>query len=112
MELISSAEVIQETLAGARRGGVNDQILLIWGQIKAPVIVPLLRLAVFFCLIMTIMLFVERIYMSVVISLVKLFGRKPEKRYKYESIKDDVEGGNSAYPLVLVQIPMFNEKEV
>ncbi|XP_052172324.1 glucomannan 4-beta-mannosyltransferase 9-like [Diospyros lotus] len=112
MELISSAEVIQETLAGAKRGGVNDQILLIWGQIKAPVIVPLLRLAVFFCLIMTVMLFVERIYMSVVISLVKLFGRKPEKRYKYESIKDDVEEGNSAYPLVLVQIPMFNEKEV
>ncbi|GKD52479.1 nucleotide-diphospho-sugar transferase [Tanacetum coccineum] len=37
---------------------------------------------------------------------------KIEKRYKWESFKDDIELGNSAYPLVLVQVPMFNEKEV
>ncbi|KAK3020531.1 hypothetical protein RJ639_046220 [Escallonia herrerae] len=43
---------------------------------------------------------------------VKLFGRKPEKRYKWEPMKDDVELGNSAYPMVLVQIPMYNEIEV
>ncbi|CAN6452329.1 unnamed protein product [Victoria cruziana] len=61
---------------------------------------------------MSLMLFVERIYMAVVIVIVKLFGRKPEKRYKWEPIKDDVELGNSAYPLVLVQIPMYNEREV
>ncbi|PWA75231.1 nucleotide-diphospho-sugar transferases superfamily protein [Artemisia annua] len=28
------------------------------------------------------------------------------------SIKEDLEMGNSAYPMVLVQIPMYNEKEV
>lgn len=50
--------------------------------------------------------------MGVVIAFVKLFGRKPNKRYKWEAIKDDIELGNSAYPMVLVQIPMYNEKEV
>ncbi|KAL0309592.1 UNVERIFIED_CONTAM: Glucomannan 4-beta-mannosyltransferase 9 [Sesamum radiatum] len=61
---------------------------------------------------MSAMLFVERVYMAVVITLVKLFGRKPDKRYKWEPLKDDLELGNSAYPTVLVQIPMYNEKEV
>ncbi|MBA0643010.1 hypothetical protein Goklo_027332 [Gossypium klotzschianum] len=85
---------------------------VIWGQIKAPLIVPLLKLAVVVCLIMSVMLFIERVYMGIVIALVKLFGRKPDKRFKWEAIKDDVELGNSAYPMVLVQIPMYNEREV
>lgn len=58
------------------------------------------------------MLFIERVYMGIVIVLLKLFGRKPQKRYKWEAMKDDVELGNSAYPMVLIQIPMYNEKEV
>lgn len=85
---------------------------MIWQQIKALLIVPLMRLALVLCLAMSIMLFIERVYMGVVIVLVKLFGRKPEKRYKWEPIRDDVEIGNSAFPMVLVQIPMYNEKEV
>ncbi|WJX84752.1 Glucomannan 4-beta-mannosyltransferase 9, variant 2 [Trifolium repens] len=61
---------------------------------------------------MSVMMVIERVYMGVVISLVKLFGRKPEKRYKWEPIKDDIELGNSCYPMVVVQIPMYNEREV
>ncbi|PNX87699.1 glucomannan 4-beta-mannosyltransferase 9-like protein, partial [Trifolium pratense] len=61
---------------------------------------------------MSVMMFIERVYMGVVITLVKLFGRKPEKRYKWEPIKDDIELGNSCYPMVVVQIPMYNEREV
>jgi hypothetical protein len=56
--------------------------------------------------------FIEKVYMTIVICFVKLCGKKPEKRYKWESIKDDVELGNSNYPMVLVQIPMYNEREV
>ncbi|KAH9768843.1 glucomannan 4-beta-mannosyltransferase 9 [Citrus sinensis] len=85
---------------------------LMWQQTKAPLIVPLLKLLVYLCLALSIMLFVERVYMGIVIVWLKLFGRKPEKRYKWEAMKDDVELGNSAYPMVLVQIPMYNEKEV
>ncbi|CAN1357113.1 Glucomannan 4-beta-mannosyltransferase 9 [Linum perenne] len=61
---------------------------------------------------MSVMLFVERVYMGVVIILIKLFGRRPEKRFKWEPMKDDVELGNGVYPMVLVQIPMYNEREV
>ncbi|KAL4286442.1 hypothetical protein AHAS_Ahas19G0086600 [Arachis hypogaea] len=50
--------------------------------------------------------------MGIVIILVKLFWKKPEQRYKYESIQDDLELGSSNFPVVLIQIPMFNEKEV
>ncbi|KAL2481282.1 Glucomannan 4-beta-mannosyltransferase 9 [Abeliophyllum distichum] len=91
---------------------ISEQFSIIWGQIKAPLIVPWLRVAVFLCLILSVMLFIERVYMGIVITLLKIFGRKPEKRYKWEPLRDDLELGNSAYPTVLVQIPMYNEKEV
>ncbi|XP_024031899.1 glucomannan 4-beta-mannosyltransferase 9 [Morus notabilis] len=111
MDAIKSTAILPDTFGGAR-DDIATQIGLIWGQIKAPLIVPLLQLAVVLCLIMSLMLFLERVYMGIVIVLVKLFGRKPEKRYNWEPIKDDLELGNLAYPMVLVQIPMYNEGEV
>lgn len=92
--------------------GMALQLGMVWEQMKAPLIIPLLKLGLILCLIMSLMLFVERVYMGIVIFFVKFFGRNPDKRYKWEPIKDDVELGSSAYPMVLVQIPMFNEKEV
>lgn len=111
MDALSSTTVLPNTFSGTG-DDITQQFLLIWGQIKAPLIVPLLKIAVFLCLSMSVMLFIERVYMAVVITLVKLFGRKPDKRYKWEPLKDDLELGNSAYPMVLVQIPMYNEREV
>ena len=111
MDRLSSTTVIPDAFQGAK-DDITTQFALIWSQIKAPLIVPLLRIAVFFCLIMSMMMFIERVYMGIVITLVKLFGRKPEKRYKWEPMKDDVELGNSSYPMVLVQVPMYNEREV
>ncbi|KAE9600569.1 putative glucomannan 4-beta-mannosyltransferase [Lupinus albus] len=92
--------------------GMAWQVQFIWEVIKAPLIVPLLKLGVYICLAMSLMLFIERLYMGVVIILIKLFWKKPEKRYNYEPIQYDVEFGSSNFPIVLVQIPMFNEKEV
>ncbi|KAL1549352.1 Glucomannan 4-beta-mannosyltransferase 9 [Salvia divinorum] len=103
--------VLPESFSGVH-DDMTKQFLVIWGQIKAPLIVPLLNMGVFLCLAMSVMLFIERVYMGVVITIVKIFGRKPDKRYKWEALKDDLEHGNSAYPIVLVQIPMFNEREV
>ncbi|XP_027345262.1 glucomannan 4-beta-mannosyltransferase 2-like isoform X1 [Abrus precatorius] len=91
---------------------VAAQINMVWEVIKAPLIVPLLNVGVYICLAMALMLFMERVYMGIVIILVKLFWKKPEQRYKYEPLQDDVELGSSNFPVVLVQIPMFNEKEV
>ncbi|XP_058771214.1 glucomannan 4-beta-mannosyltransferase 9-like [Vicia villosa] len=92
--------------------GIGEQIEFVWRKIREPVIVPMLRVAVFLCLGMSVMMLVDKVYMGVSICLVKLFGRKPERRYKYECFEDDVELGNSNYPMVLVQIPMYNEGEV
>lgn len=111
MELGDSSAVIPDSFM-AYRDDITMQMSMVFDQIRAPLIVPVLRLGVYICLAMSVMLFVERVYMGIVISLVKLFGRKPEKRFKWEPMKDDIELGNSVYPMVLVQIPMYNEREV
>lgn len=112
MAEISGQSFIPESFQGYTPD-IFGQIGLVWELIKAPLIVPVLRICVYICLAMSIMVFMERLYMGVVIVLVKLFWRKPEKRYKWEPIRDDdLEMGSGAFPVVLVQIPMFNEKEV
>jgi beta-mannan synthase len=84
-----------------------------WSQVRAPVIVPLLRLAVAVCLTMSVLLFLERVYMAVVITGVRLLRLRPDRRYRCDPIpEDDPEVGSTAFPVVLVQIPMFNEREV
>jgi len=110
-EATATAAFIPETFQGGRED-MAGQIGVIWELIKAPLIVPLLRLSVYVCLAMTLMLFMERLYMGIVIILVKMFWKKPDKRYNWEPISEDLEIGNEAFPVVLVQIPMFNEREV
>ncbi|KAJ8532814.1 hypothetical protein K7X08_015703 [Anisodus acutangulus] len=82
-----------------------------WERIRVPIVVPALHLAMYLCIAMSIMLFLERVYMAIVIAGVKCFGKKRYTKYKLESVKEDLEK-NKNYPMVLVQIPMFNEKEV
>lgn len=91
---------------------ITGQIGMMWELIKAPLIVPLLNIMVYISLAMSLMLFMERVYMGIVIVLVKVFWKKPEKRYNCEPIQEDVEMGSSNFPVVLIQIPMFNEREV
>ncbi|KAI3904123.1 hypothetical protein MKW98_021709 [Papaver atlanticum] len=83
-----------------------------WDFVRSSVLAPFLNICVHVCLAMSIMVFIERVNVGFVILIVKLFGWKPEKRYKFEAIEVDVEKGYSSYPMVLVQIPMYNEKEV
>ncbi|GER36849.1 cellulose synthase like [Striga asiatica] len=82
-----------------------------WDSIRVPIIVPLLRFAVYLCLGMSIMLFLERVYMAIVIVFVRILRKKKYTKYQLDAIKEDLEI-NRNYPMVLVQIPMFNEKEV
>ncbi|CAI0398163.1 unnamed protein product [Linum tenue] len=103
--------VIPEALQ-LSRDDIGVQFALMWEFIKAPLIVPLLQLGVVICLIMSLMLFCERVYMGIVIVLVKLFWKKPEERYNWEALEEDMESGSSNFPAVLIQIPMFNEREV
>ncbi|RDX89205.1 Glucomannan 4-beta-mannosyltransferase 2, partial [Mucuna pruriens] len=79
--------------------------------IKAPLIMLVLNVCVYIFLTMVLMLFMERVYMGIVIILVKLFWKKPEQHDKYGSLQDK-ELKNSNLLIVLVKIPMFNENEV
>uniref|UniRef100_A0A804R2G7 glucomannan 4-beta-mannosyltransferase n=1 Tax=Zea mays TaxID=4577 RepID=A0A804R2G7_MAIZE len=91
----------------------SDVAAALWQQLKSPVVVPLLRVSVALCLAMSAMLFAEKVYMAVVVAASRLLGRRPERRYRWQPIRDgdDLEAA-AAYPMVLVQIPMFNEREV
>ncbi|CAI9270800.1 unnamed protein product [Lactuca saligna] len=91
---------------------IIEKLIDTWERFKVPVLVPFLRTLMYVSLAMSVMLFIEMVYMSLVIAFNYLFGRKIEKRYKWEEFKDEIESGSFVYPLVLVQIPMFNEKEV
>ncbi|KAK1409956.1 hypothetical protein QVD17_36487 [Tagetes erecta] len=91
---------------------VAGQILVIWGQIKVSFVVPFLKVFMYINLVMSIMLFTEMLFMAMVVTINNFFGKKPEQRYKWEPFKEDFELGSSVYPLVLVQVPMFNEREV
>jgi beta-mannan synthase len=63
--------------------------------------------------VMSVMLVVEAVYNSVVSLGVKAIGWRPEWRFKWEPLDGaDEEKGRAHYPLVLVQIPMYNELEV
>ncbi|KAJ0966592.1 hypothetical protein J5N97_023509 [Dioscorea zingiberensis] len=83
----------------------------VWQSFRNPVLVPGLQLAVYLCALMSIMLFVERVYMAFVISYVKLSGKKKYTKYNLEELKAKLER-EKQHPVVLVQIPMYNEKEV
>ncbi|KZV28476.1 mannan synthase 1-like [Dorcoceras hygrometricum] len=81
-----------------------------WEFIRYQIIVPLLQIALYICIGMSIMLFFERVYMAIIIVCVKCLGKKRYTAYQLEAIKQDLEK-NKNYPMVLVQIPMYNEKE-
>ncbi|CAN4109547.1 unnamed protein product [Withania somnifera] len=70
MDRFSSTTLFPDTLSGTR-DDLTEQLTILWEQIKAPLIVPLLRIAVLLCLLMSILLFIERVYMGIVITLVK-----------------------------------------
>lgn len=90
---------------------VASSLSYAWEYIRVPVIVPLLSLAIILCSAMSVMLLLERVYMALVILCVKLLGKKRYTKYNLGAMKEDLEHKKSC-PMVLVQIPMYNEKEV
>ncbi|XP_042435844.1 probable glucomannan 4-beta-mannosyltransferase 11 [Zingiber officinale] len=84
----------------------------VWEAVRAAVLLPLMKTAVVLCLVMSLILVVEKLSMALVALYVKVFGRTPEKVYKWQEMPQDPELGSLPYPMVLVQIPMFNEREV
>ncbi|RWW88790.1 hypothetical protein BHE74_00002319 [Ensete ventricosum] len=111
-DLAVSLDEASGGLFGIAWDALPSQIGLLWMWVRGRVVVPLVRIAVVLCLVMSIILLIEKVSMGLVSLYVKVFRRKPEKIYKWEPIQADEELGSSAYPMVLVQVPMFNEREV
>uniref|UniRef100_A0A6V7QRI9 Glycosyltransferase 2-like domain-containing protein n=1 Tax=Ananas comosus var. bracteatus TaxID=296719 RepID=A0A6V7QRI9_ANACO len=92
-----------------------EQVYGVWLRVRARAIAPVLRAVVALCMVMSVMLVVEAAYMSLVSLAVKLLRLRPEKKWKWEQITmdgGDLEGRGSNHPMVLIQIPMYNEIEV
>ncbi|KAF7004556.1 hypothetical protein CFC21_019768 [Triticum aestivum] len=89
-----------------------------WAAVRHAVVVPLLQLAVYLCAAMSLMLFAERLYMGLVVAALWLRRRRRQRRNpgRNKGGDDDVgdleSGAAEDLPVVLVQIPMFNEKQV
>ncbi|MQM21975.1 hypothetical protein Taro_055022 [Colocasia esculenta] len=105
--LLTGIRILSDSAEAFLPGGVGAA----WVQIRAAVVAPVLKAAVAVCLAMSVMLVAEVIYLNAVSVAVKLLGRRPERRYRWEPLQSDPEAGSAAYPVVLVQIPMYNEKE-
>jgi beta-mannan synthase len=109
-----------------------SQCAYAWAQARAFVLVPAIRLLLALSLAMTVMILVEKLFVAAVYFTVKALGLKPERRYQWRPIEaaaaigdgdaGDEEavlgasagggGASAAFPVVLVQIPMYNEREV
>ncbi|KAK1403384.1 Mannan synthase [Heracleum sosnowskyi] len=84
----------------------------LWQKKRVTVLVPILNVALYICVAMSIMLFIERLYMTCVILGIKFLGKKRYTKYRLDALKEEVEKKKKEYPKVLVQIPMYNEREV
>ncbi|KAJ3694950.1 hypothetical protein LUZ60_000327 [Juncus effusus] len=89
-----------------------DEIVLSWRLIREMVFVPTFQAIIISCMIMSIIVLIEKLFLGLVSLYAKVFRRRPERIYKCNSIVEDEELGSLSYPMVLVQIPMYNEKEV
>lgn len=93
-----------------------------WLAVRHSVVVPALQVAVYLCAAMSLMLFVERLYMGLVVAGLWLRRRcnrrlnsaadEDDDKKLIMADSDDLESTGADRPMVLVQIPMFNEKQV
>ncbi|KAK4409038.1 Glucomannan 4-beta-mannosyltransferase 2 [Sesamum angolense] len=111
MDLVSAKSVVIEWVMGST-ADIKGKIGPVWEIVKGFFVVPLLRFALYICLVLSFLLFVEWVHMMFLAALAKISRKRPGKRYKWEPMKDDLENGSVDFPMVLVQIPIYNEIEV
>ncbi|KAJ4761490.1 cellulose synthase like [Rhynchospora pubera] len=91
---------------------ILEQILVLWRITRQKVLVPTFQVIVIVCMAMSVIVLIEKALLGVVSWCARVSHRRPEKIYKCDPIAEDKELGSLAYPMVLVQIPMYNEMEV
>lgn len=94
---------------------LGGELRTAWDAVRAAAVAPALATASGACLAMLAMLLADAVFMAAA----SLARRRPERRYRAGPLgsggnaeEDDEEGGRLGYPMVLVQIPMYNEREV
>ncbi|KAF8753238.1 hypothetical protein HU200_011689 [Digitaria exilis] len=98
--------------------GLGAAAAAAWRAVRWSVVVPVLQVAVYVCAAMSLMLFLERLYMAAVVAALWLSRRRKrlaaDARQRVKDDEDDLEAGVDDHrcPMVLVQIPMFNERQV
>ncbi|KAL5211166.1 hypothetical protein ABZP36_022013 [Zizania latifolia] len=91
---------------------VVESLVRAWRQVRMELLVPLLRGAVVMCVVLSVVVLAEKVFLGVVSSVVKVLHRRPARLYRCHPLVEDEEAGSESFPMVLVQIPMYNEKEV
>ncbi|CAA7388721.1 unnamed protein product [Spirodela intermedia] len=90
----------------------RGRILLTLNQSRSVVVVPFLTFTVWVCAVESTILLAEKVFMGSVSLLEKILRRRSGRIYPCAPLVEDEELGTAAYPMVIVQIPMYNEKEV
>ncbi|CAN6166147.1 unnamed protein product [Urochloa humidicola] len=129
MRRLGSAAAAGAAAVGSPAATTASALRAAWLAVRGHVVVPVLQLAVYVCAAMSLMLFLERLYMAAVVSVLWLHRRRRNKqrrhrrglagddddaRQRFQDEDDDLEaaGDDHRCPMVLVQIPMFNERQV
>ncbi|GJN16138.1 hypothetical protein PR202_gb03096 [Eleusine coracana subsp. coracana] len=107
-----AARVWAEVPVRVDGAAVAAQCAWVWARLRAVVVVPAVRLLLAVSLAMTVMILVEKLFVCAACLVVKAFRLGPERRYRWEPIVSGAGGGAKRHPMVLVQIPMYNEREV
>ncbi|CAM0953273.1 unnamed protein product [Alopecurus aequalis] len=122
--LLAVGESEEEAEEGEMGRGVSILMMAraVWMAVRYTVVVPLLQVAIYLCATMSLMLFCERLYMGIVVAGIWLNRQCSHRRRSSTKgrdadaddesrLEEDLEAG-ADWPMVLVQIPMFNEKQV
>jgi hypothetical protein len=89
--------------------------------------VPILQLVVDICIVMVVMMFIDRLLMAILSFYYRFIAKPPHKRYRWVPVHEPpppplsphhhdsaalLASTGHSYPKVLVQVPMYNEREV
>ncbi|KAI4329899.1 hypothetical protein MLD38_028232 [Melastoma candidum] len=86
--------------------GFVEWLYAAWVELRARYLAPLLQRLTNLCILLFLVQSVDRVILVLGCLWIKIKGIKPKL------VVDDASGGEEGFPMVLVQIPMCNEKEV
>jgi hypothetical protein len=86
------------------------EVYVRWLRFRVDYIAPTIQFLSNFCIVLFLIQSVDRMVLCLGCFWIKYKKIKP--LIVDGNVEDDLEGSNHGYPLVLVQIPMCNEKEV